>query len=81
MTIVREHNRIPLGALVLVRVPGSRRGLTRFLDALGRKPEYLYSFCFDGNFVWVNGEEFERVKKYSTRARVDQTKLLKCWNG
>jgi hypothetical protein len=50
-----------------------------FLSALGRKPEFLYSFRFGGNFVYVTADEYERVKLYATRARVDFDKLLKCW--
>ena len=65
---------------ICVRVPRGRRKHDRFLSFLGRKPQYLYSFHFDGNFVYVNTEEFERVKPYVTKARVDFSKLLECWS-
>lgn len=81
--MAKNHN----GAQVLVRVPRGRRKHTRFISTLGRKPEYLYSFHFEGNFVWVTMAEFEHVTAWPghgqkpgvTRARVDVTKLLKCW--
>lgn len=66
---------------ICVRVPRSRRKLNYFLSYLGRKPEFLYSFRFSGNFVYVTAAEYERVRPYVTRARVDFDKLLKCWNG
>jgi hypothetical protein len=64
---------------ICVRVPRGRRKMDYFLSALGRKPEFLYSFRFGGNFVYVTADEYERVKLYATRARVDFDKLLKCW--
>lgn len=80
-SLVKDHNSIPLGSTVCVRVPHSHRKTEKFVRQLGRKPEYHFSFHFDGNFVYVTGEEYERVKPYVTRARVDFDKLLKCWNG
>lgn len=65
---------------ICVRVPRGRRKLNHFVSFLGRKPQYLYSFHFDGNFAYVDAEEFERVKPYVTRARVDFDKLLECWS-
>lgn len=65
---------------ICVRIPRSRRKLNYFVGLLGRKPQYLYSFRFDGNFVYVDADEFERVKPYVTKARVDLDKLLECWN-
>lgn len=79
--IVRDSNGIALGAQVCVRVPRSRRKLGMFEGYLGRKPQYLYSFRFGGNFVYVTGEEYERVKHLVTRARVDFDELLNCWDG
>lgn len=78
-SIVKDHNGIPLGATVCVRVPRGRRKMNYFISRLGYKPQFLYSFRFGGNFVYVTGEEYERVKPYVTRARVDFDKLLKCW--
>lgn len=79
--IVRDGNGIPLGALVLIRVPRSHRKLDRFISRLGYKPQFLYSFRFGGNFVYVRGDEYNRVKELVTRARVDVTQLLQCWGG
>lgn len=80
MSTLVKHSGIPLGSLVLVRIPRSHRQQGRFEAHLGRKPEYLYSFHFGGNFMWLNEAEYTAAKFYCTRARVDQTKLLKCWN-
>lgn len=66
---------------ILVRVPRSHRKFDRFRGLLRRKPEYLYSFRFGGNFVYVSAAEYEQVKHLVTRARVDASRLLKCWNG
>lgn len=79
-SLIRDENGIALGAQVCVRVPRGRRKLNYFISALGRRPEFLYSFRFEGNFVYVNGDEYERVKPYVTKARVDFDKLLKCWS-
>ena len=83
MGLVKDANGIPLGALVCVRVPKSHRKRQQFLRQLGRKPEYLYSFHFEGHFTWLNGREFQQVtqqpKHGVRRARIDLTKLLKCW--
>lgn len=70
---------IPLGAQVLVRVPRSHRKRDRFVSRLQRKPEYLYSFHFDGNFVYVSHAELIALAELATRPRVDTTKLLNCW--
>jgi len=64
---------------ICVRIPRSHRKRNYFESFLGRKPQYLYSFRFSGNFVYVDRSEFEQVKKYVTRARVDLDKLLECW--
>lgn len=80
-TIVKDSNGIPLGALVCVRAPSSHRKLDRFVSRLGYKPQFHYSFRFEGHFVWLTGAEFERCKPLGTRARVDTSKLLQCWNG
>lgn len=65
---------------ICVRVPRGRRKHDRFLSLLGREPQYLYSFRFEGNFVYVDAAEFERIKPYVTKARVDFGKLLECWS-
>lgn len=79
-TLVRDSNGIPLGAEVCIRIPRGMRKRCKFLLALGREPEYLYSFHFDGNFTYVTADEYERIKLLVTRARVDFDKLLKCWS-
>lgn len=42
----------------------------------------LFSFFFDGEFYWVpDGQAAELLKiKGVTRARVDESKLRKCWS-
>lgn len=74
MQQLTEHHAICVG------VPRGRRKLNYFESFLGRKPQYLYSFHFGGNFVYVDAVEFERVKPYVTKARVDFDKLLQCWS-
>jgi hypothetical protein len=65
---------------ICVRVPRSHRKLGKFEDYLKRKSQYFYSFRFEGNFVYITGEEYERVRHLVTRARVDVSKLLKRWS-
>ena len=71
--LTKDHN-------ICVRVPRSSRKLDRFVSALGRKPTYLYSFWFDGNFVYVDAAEFKRVRPYVTKARIQLDRLLECWS-
>lgn len=80
-SIVRDSNGIALDAQVCVRVPRSHRKTEKFERLLDRKPQYHFSFHYEGNFVYVTADEYERVKPLVTRARVDITKLLHCWNG
>lgn len=68
------------GAHFYVRVPKSHRKLQQVLAAFPAKPQFYYSFRFAGNFLYVDSEQFERIKQYVTRARVDTSKLLKCWS-
>jgi len=78
--LTRDENGIPIGVLFFVRVPKSKRKLDRVISALGGKPQFYYSFRFAGNFLYVDSEQYERIRKYVTRARVDTSKLLKCWS-
>jgi 3,4-dihydroxy-2-butanone 4-phosphate synthase len=78
----RDENGIRLGASVCIRVPQSHRKRQQFIRLLGRTPEWLYSFRFPGHFTYLTSEEYDRVKPSgATRARVDGSKLMKCWNG
>jgi hypothetical protein len=66
---------------ILCRVPRSHRKLAKLITALGYQPTFYYSFRFGGNFIYVLDEEWEKVAGLVSRARVDETKLLRCWNG
>ena len=79
-SLVRDENNIPIGAHFYVRVPKSKRKLREMLSMLPEKPQFYYSFRFSGNFLYVDSEQYERIKQYVTRARVDTSKLLKCWS-
>ena len=63
---------------ILIRIPTSHRKRDK-LSVIGRKLECLYSFRFEGNFAYVSKAEYEQVKHLATKARVDKSKLLKCW--
>jgi hypothetical protein len=68
--------------LICIRIPRSHRQRNQFLRLLGRTPEWLYSLSFAGHFAYLTSEEFDRVKPSgATKARVDCSKLMKCWNG
>jgi hypothetical protein len=45
-------------------------------------PEAFYSLWFNGEFLLVTDAEYAKVKgiKGITRARIDETKLHKCWS-
>lgn len=79
--LVRDENGIVLGSYFYVRVPRSSRKLDKVISAFGGcKPQFYFSFHFSGNFLYVNAEEYYRIRQYVTRARVDTGKLLKCWS-
>ena len=60
----------------------SHRAREKLKAALGRMPEAFYSLWFNGEFLLVTDAEYAKVKgiKGITRARIDETKLHKCWS-
>ena len=76
--LIRDENSLPAGCHLYVRVPRSRRKLDQVISLLGER-QFYYSFHFGGNFLYLSSEDYNKVKHLVTKARIDTTKLLRCW--
>jgi hypothetical protein len=69
------------GQLVMLRTR-SHRARERLDRAIGRHPDYYWTWEDGGCFAEVTAEEYEKVKsiKGITRAKVPRENLRRCWN-
>lgn len=65
---------------VVLRVNSHRAG-SKLATALGRKPQYWYTWKHGGCFVVLSRREADAVLPITgiTRSRVDRGKLAQCW--
>jgi hypothetical protein len=80
-TTTTTHHSTTESLPVIVRVPAGRRKRADFERQLQRKPQYLFSFRFEGNLTRLSEDEYQRLKSLVRRARIDTTKLFQCWSG
>lgn len=66
--------------MVILRTT-SHRSRDRLQQALGRKPQYLFSFRLGSGYAEITKEEAEKILpiKGITKARVKREDLSKCW--
>jgi len=66
---------------VVLRVNSHRAG-SKLATALGRKPEYSYTWEHGGRFVVLNAKEADAVLPITgiTRSRLKPDQVASCWS-
>ena len=65
--------------LILVRIPRSHRKREKIERLLGYKPIYYFNFTTSSQFIYLNKENFDKIKFLGVTKSRFRDKIGRCW--
>lgn len=66
--------------LILCRVPRSHRRHDKLLRLLGFRPQIYFTLRAEGNFCYLNTNDYAKVKELVTKPNKVR-KVMRCWSS